>query len=89
MLIAELAPRNKAGRHHGGARGASRPLPTTNPMLVTVQHGAALSGLPYTSVLAQIHNGNLPSVRLPGNRRIWLKLQDLKLFIEHATSRAG
>jgi hypothetical protein len=84
-----MASLNKAGRQHGGPRGVSRPTPTRKAMLMTVQQGEAESGIPYTTLLDQIHRGYLPCVRLPGSRRIWIKRDDLVHLIEQSVERAG
>jgi hypothetical protein len=75
-----MSPPNKAG-------GMSRPSPKRKAMLMTLQHGEAESGIPYTSILDLIHRGHLPCVRLPDSRRIWIKWEDLERLIERSVER--
>ena len=82
-----MAETNKAGRRHGGGRGAPR-VPAAKSILVSIQTGSAISGVPATTLRDLILRGHLPAVRFPDSKRIWIRRADLEALIERSTERA-
>jgi excisionase family DNA binding protein len=56
-------------------------------LLVSVQHGAQILGLPASTVRCLVHRGHLSFVRPAGSRRIWLPRADVLAFADHYAER--
>lgn len=57
--------------------------------LLSLQTASAEYGPPYTSLRDWVIRGMLPTVRVDGSRRIWIKRTDLEQLIERSTERSG
>jgi excisionase family DNA binding protein len=62
--------------------------PRPHQRLLTLSQISLEFGVPRTSTLALIRSGALPSVRL-GERRIWIRRQDIEQLIERSTERVS
>lgn len=51
------------------------------PRLLTLQAAAVDSGIPVSSLRDLIHRGHLPSVQLPGSRRVFVVAADVATLI--------
>jgi excisionase family DNA binding protein len=56
--------------------------PRPNARLIGLNQAAAEFGLPYGTLYTLIKRGDLPSVQLPGVRRIYLDRRDLERALD-------
>jgi excisionase family DNA binding protein len=56
--------------------------PRPNARLISLVQAAEEIGLPYGTLYALIKRGDLPSVQLPGVRRIYLDRRDVERALE-------
>jgi hypothetical protein len=76
---------------HDGPKGGVNMAGTKTqkePLLITLQQGAAESGVPYTSLRKLVLDGHLARVQLGDSRRTWIKRVDLERLISNSTSTA-
>ena len=55
--------------------------PERIPRLLTLQAAAVVTGIPVSSLRDLIHRGHLPSVQLPGSRRVFVLAVDVAALI--------
>jgi hypothetical protein len=68
----------------------SRPLdPSTRAVLLTLQHAAVITGVPYASLRKLVHGGHLQRVQLGESKRTWVKRVDVDRLIERSTMTQG
>jgi excisionase family DNA binding protein len=63
--------------------------PTGGPRLLSAQAAAEYTGWPYTTIRDMAVRGQLPVVRIPGQRRMWFCRTDLDRAIDAWRERAG
>jgi hypothetical protein len=57
------------------------------PRLRTLQAASDETGIPVNSLRDLISRGHLPTVRLPGSRRVWLMESDLAALVLRSRER--
>ena len=73
--------RNNEGKP---ARGITYPL---NPRLLPLKQAAEYLGLTVWALRERVWSGDIPVVRFPGGRKMWLEVTDLDAFIESNKAR--
>jgi hypothetical protein len=59
--------------------------PTADQTLLTITQATSITGIPERSLHNLLTNGDLPFVRFPNSRRVWLARQALNALIERST----